>query len=391
MLSKTLKMQRIFNAGVANRQAMRSFTSVWGHMEAAPADPILGINDAFKKDNNPKKQLLGVGAYRDDDNKPYILDCVKQAEQIILQRNMDHEYAGIDGIPSFKEKAVALCYGAGAEQLTSKRVASCQSLSGTGALRVGLDFLREWFPNKNAKVLVADPTWPTHRGIADRAGFKWENYRYYDRQNKGFDLNGMLEDLDKADNEQIVIMHMCAHNPTGCDPTMEQWEQILEVVKRKGHFAAFDNAYQGFASGDLDRDASSFRLFANNYDRLCLFQSMAKNFGLYGERAGCVSFLANDEKEANILVSRIKQIARPMYSNPPVHGARVVDLILSDAALTASWHADLKLMSGRMNDMRTGLVSRLKAHGNPHDWSHVTSQIGMFAYTGLTTEQVQEL
>jgi len=223
-------------------------------------------------------------------------------------------------------------------------------------LRVGLDFLKEWYPNKKAKVYVSDPTWPTHRGIAERSGFEWVNYRYYDRKNKGFDLNGMLEDLDKADNESIVVLHMCAHNPTGCDPTKEQWAKILEVVKRKNHFAAFDNAYQGFASGDLDRDAYSLRLFAENHDRLCLFQSMAKNFGLYGERAGCVSFLCADEKEAIIVNSRMKGIARPMYSNPPVHGARVVDMILSDATLTASWHADLKKMSGRMIEMRAGLV-----------------------------------
>jgi aspartate aminotransferase len=162
-------------------------------------------------------------------------------------------------------------------------------------------------------------------------------------------------------------------------------------VKRKKHFAAFDNAYQGFASGDLARDAASFRLFANNYDRICLFQSMAKNFGLYGERAGCVSFLCKDEKEANTVNSRMKMIARPMYSNPPVHGARVVDIILSDPQLTASWHADLKKMSGRIFDMRSGLVSRLKALGNKNDWSHVTSQIGMFAFTGLSKDQVVEL
>jgi aspartate aminotransferase len=222
MLSKSLKAMRISNAGV-NRQAMRSFSSMWGFMEPAPADPILGINDAFKKDPNPKKQLLGVGAYRDDDNKPYILDCVRKAEEILLAKNMDHEYSGIDGNPSFKEKAIGLCYGADSDVLKNKRVASCQSLSGTGSLRLGLDFLREWYPNKKAKVYISDPSWPTHKGISDRSGFEWVNYRYYDRKNRGFDLNGMLEDLDKADNESIVILHMCAHNPTGCDPTQEQW------------------------------------------------------------------------------------------------------------------------------------------------------------------------
>jgi aspartate aminotransferase, mitochondrial len=388
MLSKTSRFMQL--AGV-QRQAVRSFSSLWGFMEPAPADPILGINDAFKKDTNPKKQLLGVGAYRDDDNKPYILDCVRKAEEMILAKGMDHEYAGIDGIATFKQKAIELAYGADSQAIKSGRVASCQTLSGTGSLRVGLDFLREWYPNKKAKVYVADPTWPTHKGISQRAGFDWQEHRYYDRKNRGFDLNGMLEDLDKADNEQIILLHLCAHNPTGCDPTRDQWAKILEVIKRKKHFAAFDSAYQGFASGDLAADAYSLRLFSENYDRVCLFQSMAKNFGLYGERAGCLSFLCADEKEANIVNSRIKMIARPMYSNPPVHGARVVDIILNDPQLTASWHADLKKMSGRMSDMRSGLVSRLKSLGNKNDWSHVTSQIGMFAYTGLNKDQVTEL
>ena len=284
--------------------------------------------------------MLGIGAYRDDNNKPYILECVKRAEEMILEKGMDHEYSGIDGIPSYRDKCVKLAYGEDSSILGN--VASCQSLSGTGSLRVGMDFLREWYPNKNAKIYVSNPTWPTHKGIAARAGFEAVEYRYYDKEAKGFDCNGMLEDLDKADNGSIILLHMCAHNPTGCDPTKEQWQQILEVVKRKGHFAAFDNAYQGFASGDLDNDAYSLRLFSENYSNICLFQSMAKNFGLYGERAGCVSFVTESEQEAAIISSRIKQIARPMYSNPPIHGARVVDLILSDPELTASWHDSLK-------------------------------------------------
>lgn len=201
----------------------------------------------------------------------------------------------------------------------------------------------------------------------------------------------MLEDLDKADNEQIVVFHVCAHNPTGCDPTPEEWGKILEVVKRKNHFAAFDSAYQGFASGNLEKDAYSLRLFSEHIDRICLFQSFAKNFGLYGERAGCVSFLTADSAEAAKVTSRVKQIARPMYSNPPIHGARIVDIILSDKDLTANWHQELINMSGRMKDMRQGLVDKLAAHGSTHNWSHVTSQIGMFAYTGLSTEQVNEL
>jgi aspartate aminotransferase len=285
---------------------LRAFSSVWGHVDQAPADPILGLNDAFKKDTDPRKILLGMGAYRDNDGKPYILDCVKRAEEIIVEKGMDHEYAGIDGIPSYRDKCAQLAYGADATVVKDNRVVSCQSISGTGSLRVGLEFLRQWYPNKNAKVYVPNPTWPTHVGISNKAGFEVEKYRYYDNANRGFDLNGMLEDLDKADNESIIIFHVCAHNPTGCDPTPDVWKQILEVVMRKNHFSAFDSAYQGFASGDLETDAYSLRLFAQETERICLFQSFAKNFGLYGERAGCVSFLTADPTETGKVQSRVK-------------------------------------------------------------------------------------
>uniref|UniRef100_A0A7S3FUM4 Aspartate aminotransferase n=1 Tax=Strombidium rassoulzadegani TaxID=1082188 RepID=A0A7S3FUM4_9SPIT len=391
MMYSATRLQR---GGSILTQAARSFSSgnsVWGALTAAPADPILGLNEAFKKDTDPRKQLLGMGAYRCDKGKPYILDCVRKSEERILARNTDHEYTPIDGSQTYRERCATLALGENSEIIKSKRFAGCQTISGTGSLRVGLTFLKDWFPNKNAKVYVPDPTWPTHRGIAEKAGYEWVNYRYYDKSIKGFNLNGMLEDLDKAEKEQIVILHSCAHNPTGCDPTEEQWKQILEVVKRKNHFVGFDTAYQGFSSGNLDKDAYSLRLFSEHTDRLCLFQSFAKNFGLYGERAGCLVFAADSEKEAQVVSSRIKMIARPMYSSPPVHGARIVDEILGDAELTKSWHQDLIHMSSRMAQMRSGLVDKLKEKGSTHDWSHVITQIGMFAYTGLSTEQVNKL
>lgn len=279
-----------------------------------------------------------MGAYRDNDGKPFILPCVKEAERRIVDNEMDHEYSGIDGIPTYRDKCIALAYGADSDVVKDGRVVACQSISGTGSLRVGFDFMKEWYPNKSAKIYVPDPSWPTHRGIAARAGFESDTYRYYDREKKGFNCEGMLEDLDKMDNESIVVFHVCAHNPTGCDPTKDQWRQILDVVKRKGHFSAFDSAYQGFASGDLEEDAYSLRLFSKETERICLFQSFAKNFGLYGERAGCVTFITGSPTETAATQSRVKGIARPMYSNPPIHGARIVDIVLSDAELTASWH-----------------------------------------------------
>lgn len=332
-----------------------------------------------------------MGAYRTDAGKPYILDCVKQAEERILASAMDHEYSGIDGNPSYRARSAALAFGEDSEVIHSNRVGSCQTLSGTGSLRVGFDFLRQWFPNQEAKIYVPDPTWPTHRGIAEKAGFEWGEYRYYDRVNRSFDVEGMLQDLRNMPDEQIVILHSCAHNPTGQDPSQEQWERILEVVLEKGHFAGFDNAYQGFASGDLAKDRYSVARFAEKTDRLCVFQSFAKNFGLYGERAGNIHFLASNADEAKIVNSRLKQFARPMYSNPPIHGARVVDIILGDPELTHSWHQDLLHMSGRIAEMRAALVTSLAAAGSTHDWSHITNQIGMFAYTGLSKAQVDDL
>lgn len=188
-----------------------------------------------------------------------------------------------------------------------------------------------------------------------------------------------------------MMFHVCAHNPTGVDPTERQWEEVLEIVKRKKLFSAFDSAYQGFASGDLEKDSYSLKLFQEHTDDIMLFQSFAKNFGLYGERAGCYSVITGSPAEKDIVMSRIKQIARPIYSNPPVHGARIVDIVLGDETLTSMWHQDLRDMSGRMQEMRHGLVDSLKKLGNEHNWSHVTDQIGMFAFTGLNQDMVNEL
>lgn len=205
-------------------------------------------------------------------------------------------------------------------------------------MRLGFEFLAAFYPTKGAEVYVPNPTWPVHRTIPDRVGLKWQQYRYFDQKTKGLDINGLLEDLDKAKNDSIVLFHVCAHNPTGVDPTQDQWKQILELVKRKNHFVTFDSAYQGFASGDLARDAYALNLFSQNYDRIMLFQSFAKNFGVYGERAGAVSLVTGSKTETEVVMSRIKQIARPIYSNPPIHGARLVDIVLSSPELTAEWH-----------------------------------------------------
>ena len=378
----------------ANRQIVSQRTaafSTWGGLTAAPADPILGLNDQFKKETNPKKVLLGMGAYRDDAGKPFILPCVRRAEEIILERNMDHEYSPIQGLDSYVEKCLTLAYGKDSKARLENRIAGAQSISGTGSLRLGFTFFSQWYPHKDIDMLIPNPTWPIHRTIGELAGYNWKNYRYYHKDTKGLDFEGLKEDLNAAKDHSVVMFHVCAHNPTGVDPTERQWEDILEIVKRKKLFSAFDSAYQGFASGDLEKDSYSLKLFQEHTDDIMLFQSFAKNFGLYGERAGAFSVVTGSTAEKDVVMSRIKQIARPIYSNPPIHGARIVDIILGDETLTSMWHQDLRDMSGRMHEMRHGLVDQLKKLGNEHDWSHVTNQIGMFAYTGLNTEQVNAL
>ena len=312
--------------------------STWGALTAAPADPILGLNDAFKKDEHPKKVLLGMGAYRDDDGKPYILPCVRRAEEIILEKKMDHEYLPISGLDSYVQKCLKLGYGENSKGLIENRIAGAQSISGTGSLRLGFTFFSQWYPHKDIDFLIPNPTWPIHRTIADLVGYDWKHYRYYSAETKGLDFDGMKEDLVNAKDHSVVMFHVCAHNPTGVDPTDRQWQEILEIIKRKKMFSAFDSAYQGFASGDLEKDSYSLKLFQEHTNDIMLFQSFAKNFGLYGQRAGAFSVMTESTAEKDIVMSRIKQIARPIYSNPPIHGARIVDTVLGDAELTSMWH-----------------------------------------------------
>lgn len=372
-------------------RVLRRQMSTWANVTAAPADPILGLNEAFKKDTNPKKQLLGMGVYRCDNGKPYILDCVRKAEQKILELDMDHEYAGIQGVDSYIAKCLVLAYGADHKALKEGRIAAAQSISGTGSLRLGMQFLNDWYPKKDASIYVPAPTWPLHKGLVGIVGRQLQEYRYYDPKTKGLDYDGFLNDVKDAPEGSIFLMHVCAHNPTGVDPTPAQWDNVLDVVKAKNHFVAFDSAYQGFASGDLEKDAYSLRLFSSNTDNLMLFQSFAKNFGLYGERAGCVSFMCGSPEEKDVVMSRVKVLARGLYSNPPIHGARIIDIILGDKELEQNWHDELKVMSGRMQDMRHGLHKNLMDLGSEHNWDHIVNQIGMFAYTGLTKDMVMEL
>ena len=365
-------------------------TAIWGHLKPRPADPILGIVEEFKKDTSSNKVNLSAGTYKDDDGKPYILNCVKSAEKLITEKKFDHEYLPIDGLPSFIKNSLKLAYTPSNQALKEERIAGLQALSGTGALRLGMEFFSTHYSG-NKTVFIPNPSWPNHKNIAARSGIEFKEYRYYDFKNKTLDLNGLLEDLDKAPSNSIVVLHVCAHNPTGMDPDNAQWDEIHKVITKKNHFPFFDMAYQGFSSGDLDKDAYALRKFADSGVKLALAQSYAKNFGLYGERIGCFSLVCDSKQESDTALSHLKFIARAQYSSPPKYGAHLVDLVLSDPDLTKEWHKELKIMADRIASMRLAVYNGLKQRGSKLNWDHIIKQIGMFAYTGLSLDQVKTL
>ena len=380
LVSKAFKSKRL--AATAMRSA-----SNWGDVPSVPPDPILGVLEAFNRDTHPNKVMLGVGAYRDDDGKPWVLPCVREAEKRVISANMGNEYAGIVGIDSFVKHATKLAYQ---DSCDHSRVAAMQSLSGTGSLRVGMEWLKQ-YTKEGTKMYLPDPTWANHRQMGPRCGLELATYRYFDNKTLGIDINGMLEDLEKAPKEQIIMLHACAHNPTGADPTTEEWKKILEVSKRRDHIIFFDMAYQGFASGDPTADAYALQSFVPEGLRIVLAQSFAKSFGLYGQRVGNVSVLCENEDEAKRAIGQLKIIARTMYSNPPIHGGRIVDTVLGDEQLLKQWHADIKTMSTRIKDMRQAIRDGLVKNGSTHNWDHIVKQIGMFAFTGLKSDAVNKL
>lgn len=363
--------------------------SAWAKVPQGPPDAILGISEAFKRDKCPQKINLGVGAYRDDKGKPYVLPSVRQAEAINLSEKLDKEYAGITGIPSFVNAAIELAYGKNTKPLRDSRIAATQTISGTGALRVGAEFISKYLPSK--KIILPNPTWANHKAVFAASGVSTESYRYYDSKNIALDFDGLVEDLKKAEPGTAVLLHACAHNPTGVDPTQEQWRKIHDVVESQGLFPFFDMAYQGFASGNCDNDAYAIRYFVDQGTNIALCQSFAKNMGLYGERVGAFSLVTANGEEKERVLSQIKILIRPLYSNPPINGARIAAKILGTPELRESWLAEVKEMADRIIAMRKLLRSNLENLGSQHNWDHVTSQIGMFCYTGLKPEQVDRL
>jgi aspartate aminotransferase len=363
--------------------------SFWATVERGPEDPILGVTLAYNKDTNPKKVNLGVGAYRDDAGKPWVLPSVRQAEEELLKQNLNHEYLPIVGHQPFINAAAALAYGKGSPLLENKRVAAVQTLSGTGALRVAGEFIKRFAGDRT--VYMPKPTWGNHIPIFKDSGLKVAEYAYYDAKTCGLDFNAMIESIRKIPEGEVILLHACAHNPTGVDPSLEQWKQMSKVVHDRNLLVLFDSAYQGFASGDTERDVQSVRQFISDGHNIILCQSFAKNFGLYSSRVGALSVVGANTVEADNILSQLKILVRPMYSNPPAYGARIVAHILEDSQREAQWRKEVNHMASRIIGMRSKLVENLASHGSTRNWRHITDQIGMFCYTGLTPEQVDLL
>ena len=353
-------------------------------MQQAPADPILSLTTGFKNDKNPKKVNLGVGAYRDNNGKPFVFPVVRKAEAaIVADASLDKEYLPIDGLAEFNKGAQGVLFGFDSPWVGDERVASVQTLSGTGALRVIGDFLAKFKP---AALYVSNPTWGNHNSVFAASGIAVRQYRYFDKKTKGLDINGMIADLEAATPGSCVLLHTCAHNPTGVDPTDAQWQQIADVCKARQLYPFFDTAYQGFTSGNLDKDAYGLRLFLSQGFEMVIAQSFAKIMGLYGERTGCLHFVCADKVTAQRVLSQVKIIVRTNYSSPPKHGARIAGAILNDPGMRQQWLDELVVVCARMNDMRNALRGALEKKKVKGDWSHITTQIGMFSFTGLTVK-----
>jgi aromatic-amino-acid transaminase len=362
--------------------------SLFTGVEMAPRDPILGLNEQFQADPNPSKVNLGVGVYTDENGKLPLLACVKEAENLIAESPKPRGYLPIDGIAAYDQAVQSLVFGADSEAVKSGRVVTAQALGGTGALKIGADFLKRLQPG--AKVLISDPSWENHRALFEGAGFEVGTYPYYDAANRRVAVQGMIDGLQAAAPGTIVVLHACCHNPTGYDLEPAQWLRVIETVRARGLVPFLDMAYQGFAEGIAEDGAVIGQFVAAGLD-FFVSTSFSKSFSLYGERVGALSIVCSSRDEAQRVQSQLKRVIRTNYSNPPTHGAQVVTMVLSTPALRAQWEQELGKMRVRIRSMRLALVDRLKAAGVQGDLDFITTQRGMFSYSGLNAAQMERL
>lgn len=359
--------------------------ALFSSVTEAPRDPILGLTESFNADDNPQKVNLAVGVYYDDNGKIPLLDCVRAAEQKLAAAPSARGYLPIDGMKAYDNAVKSLVFG---DSVNAESICTVQTLGGTGALRVGADFLKQTYPN--AKVLISDPSWENHKGVFTRAGFEVETYPYYDAEARGIRVDDMIAALEGAPADTIVVLHACCHNPTGYDLSADNWDRVVAVVKDRGLVPFLDMAYQGFGDGIAEDGAVIAKFAAAGIDFLAA-TSFSKNFSLYGERVGGLSAFCADPDEAKRVLSQLKVLIRTNYSNPPTHGAAVVSTVLADDALRGQWESELGGMRDRIRTVRQSLVDGLKAASVTSDIDYITTQRGMFSYSGLTKEQMERL
>lgn len=363
-------------------------SSIFASVEMAPRDPIIGLNELYNADSRSNKVNLGVGVYFDDNGKIPLLSSVKIAEKKRLEAMPARGYQPIEGLGAYNQAVQTLLFGKESPLLSEGRVVTAEALGGTGALKVGADYLKRLLPN--AGVYISDPSWENHRALFEAAGFPVESYPYYDAATRGVDFAGMASKLESLLPGSIVVLHACCHNPTGADLTEEQWRKVIDIIGARGLVPFIDMAYQGFADG-IAQDALALNLFTASGLQFFVSSSFSKSFSLYGERVGALSVVTASKDESARVLSQIKRVIRTNYSNPPTHGGAVVAAVLSSPELRQMWESDLAGMRDRIRAMRTSLVEKLKARGVAQDFSFVVKQRGMFSYTGLSAEQVARL
>lgn len=361
---------------------------MFSHIQSAPADPILGLNEAFKTETRTNKINLGIGVYKDAEGNTPIIKAVKKAEYRLYELETSKNYLPIDGLAEFNAYTKELLFGADSEILKSGRAKTVQSLGGTGALRIAAEFIKR--QTKAQNVWISTPTWPNHNAIFNAVGMTIREYRYYNAEKKCLDWENLIADLNHAGKGDVVLLHGCCHNPTGIDPTPEQWKKLAELSNQNGWLPLFDFAYQGLANG-LDEDATGLRTFAENHSELLVASSFSKNFGLYNERVGAFTLVADTAEIAATALTQVKSMIRTLYSNPSYHGAATVSAVLSDTALRKEWETELTEMRERIKNMRHSFVQLLKECGAKQDFSFIIEQNGMFSFSGLTPEQVDRL
>jgi aromatic-amino-acid transaminase len=363
-------------------------SSPFAHIAQAPPDPIIGLTEAFNADANPKKVNLGVGVYQDATGRVPVLKVVREAEARYHEQEATKTYLPIDGVAAYNKEVQKLLFGADSQVIAEGRAVTVQGLGGTGALKIGADFIRRFLPD--SKLWISSPSWENHRMLFEAAGFTVNEYPYYDPQTHGLNFNAMIDALRGLPAQSVVVLHACCHNPTGVDLNEEQWRQVVEACQSAGLIPFIDFAYQGFGAG-LDADAFAVRAFAEAGVPCLIANSFSKSFALYRERVGALTILTASADESKRVLSQVKRVIRTNYSSPPSHGAQLVTMILSDAELRGRWEGELAEMRERIQQMREKFVDALREKGVEQDFSFIKQQRGMFSYSGLSPEAVKRL